>query len=785
MTRGRCVHDAVAARAARTPDAVAVVSGGVELSCAELDAAANRLARFLLARGVGPERRVGVCLERSAELVVAMLATLRAGAAYVPLEPGYPAERLAWTLADSGAPLLLTRGGLADRCGAWAGERVDLDSQRERIAAESADPPAVEVDPEQLAYVIYTSGSTGRPKGVAVPHRALAAYLAWMQDAFPLAAVDRVLQRAPAGFDASVWEFWAPLASGAALVVAPPEAGRDPAELLRVLERERVSVLQLVPSLLHPLLEQPRVAESCRTLRLLFCGGEALPAEAAARARAATGAEVVNLYGPTEATIYATSHVFAGERGATVPIGRATSGARTHVLDAEGAPVPAGAPGELHLGGAQVARGYLGRPELTAEKFVPDPFSDEPGARLYRTGDSARELESGALEYLGRIDHQVKVRGFRVEPGEVEAALREQPGVREAVVLAREDRSGERRLVAYLLPESGSPEPGEGAAEEVAAWETVFEETYAGAPERGGEDPALDLVGWNSSYTGEPIPEPEMREWVDRTVERILALRPERVLEVGCGTGLLLSRVAPHTALYHGTDLSAAALDRVWRHSGGLPQVRLSRGPAHRLEGLEGEGFDTVVLNSVVQYFPSVDYLLRVLEGAAALLRPGGRIFVGDVRALPLLPAFHASVELFRAPGDLSAEHLEARVRRGVREERELALDPRLWTALRARVPRVGRVSMQVKRSGYDNEVVRYRYDVVLHLDAAPPPAAEACAWSGAGGLDGLRERLAASPGALAVTGVPDLRVSGDLRLLELLGPRVGRVSMQVKRSGY
>ncbi|HEX7243926.1 MAG TPA: amino acid adenylation domain-containing protein, partial [Longimicrobiaceae bacterium] len=768
--RCRLVHDLVAEQAERTPGATAVSVDGRALSYAELAAAADRLARFLRARGVGAETRVGVCLERTAELPVALLATLRAGAAYVPLDPTYPAERLARTLADSGAPVLLTTGGLAGRFAGWRGEVVDLEAERERIASERPDAPGVEVDPDQLAYVIYTSGSTGLPKGVAVPHRALASYLAWMQRAFPLAAGDRVLQRASAGFDASVWEFWAPLLAGATLVVSPPEAQRDPAELLRVLERERITVLQVVPSLLHPLLEQPGLEEACGTLRRLFCGGEALGAELAGRAGAAVDAQVVNLYGPTEATIYATAHVFAGEAGATVPIGRAVDRVRTYVVDEGGALAAGGGTGELYLGGVQVARGYLGRPELTAERFVPDPFSGEPGARLYRTGDGVRELGPGTLEYLGRIDHQVKIRGFRIEPGEIEAVLREQPGVREAVVLAREDRPGERRLVAYLLPEGGTPAGAEDAAGQLADWETVFEDTYAGAVEGQVEDPMLNLVGWNSSYTGEPIPREEMREWVERTVERILALRPERVLEIGCGTGLLLFRVAPHTGLYHGTDLSAAALALVSRHAGALPQVRLSRRAADRLEGLGGEGFDTVVLNSVVQYFPGVDYLARVLEGAVSVVRPGGRVFVGDLRSLPLLPAFHASVELFRAPGELAAEHLDARIRGGVREEQELVVHPAFWEALRVRVPRIGRVSMQVKRGGHDNEVVRYRYDVVLHLDAPAAPGAEACGWSEAGGVAGVRERLASAPGALAVTGVPDARVSGDLRLLDLLG---------------
>jgi amino acid adenylation domain-containing protein len=456
--RALAVHRLFEAQAARTPDAVAVAHGDASLTYRRLDERANRLAHRLVRSGAGPETRVGVFLERGLELVVSLLAVLKAGAAYVPLDPEHPADRVSWMLADSGARVLLTRADLADRAGGWSGEVVALDGEEERAAAGAPEAPATEADPEGLAYVIYTSGSTGRPKGVGVPHRALSNHMQWMQRAFPLAADDRVLQKTPVGFDASVWEFWAPLLAGATLVMAPPGAHRDPAEMLGAVQRERVTVLQLVPALLRAVVEHPELPR-CGTLRRLCCGGEALPAELAARARGLTGAEVVNLYGPTEVCIQSVVHVEAGEPGATVPIGRPVDNVRAHVLDGAGVPVPPGVPGELYLGGAQLARGYLGRPDLTAEKFVPDPFAGEPGARLYRTGDRARFRADGALEYLGRVDQQVKVRGFRVEPGEVEAALATHPAVAACAVQARADAGGDTRLVAYLVPARGAVLP--------------------------------------------------------------------------------------------------------------------------------------------------------------------------------------------------------------------------------------------------------------------------------------------------------------------------------------
>ncbi|MET0396369.1 MAG: amino acid adenylation domain-containing protein, partial [Longimicrobiaceae bacterium] len=452
---GLGVHEQFQAQAARTPAAAALVAGDESLSYAELEARSNQLARHLAGLGVGPETRVGVCAERSPELVVALLAVLKAGAAYVPLDPSYPAERLAYVLEDSGVPVLLTQERLLEHVPAHGARVVCLDRDAGRVDAGSAEPLPLHAEPESLAYVIYTSGSTGTPKGVGVPHRALANHMGWMQRAFPLAADDRVLQKTPAGFDASVWEFWAPLLAGATLVMAPRDAHRDPAELVRTVASERITVLQVVPTLLGAMLDEGGL-ERCASLRRLFCGGEALQAEPAARARALLGAEVVNLYGPTEVCIDATSHAFAGrEAGATVPIGRPVDNVTTRVLDPRGMPVPVGVAGELHLGGAQLARGYLGRPELTAERFVPDALAgtDHPGARTYRTGDRVRWLPTGELEFLGRVDAQVKVRGFRIELGEVEAVLAAVPGVRESAVVVREDAPGNRRLVAYVAGE--------------------------------------------------------------------------------------------------------------------------------------------------------------------------------------------------------------------------------------------------------------------------------------------------------------------------------------------
>jgi len=451
------VHAAVAAQVARSPRAVAVTDGTTELTYEEIDARANRLAHALLARGVARGTRVAVVMERSTDLPVALLGVLRAGAAYVPVDPSYPAERVRWVLEDSRAPLVITRSGLRASLPRTGAAVLTIDE--DAWLGESAEDPGVMVDGDDVAYLIYTSGSTGRPKGAAIPHRALANHMRWMAEEFPLAADDRVLQKTPVAFDASVWEFWAPLMAGATLVMASPEAHRDPGVLARECEAGGITTLQLVPALLRAALDEADFGR-CASLRRLFVGGEAFPAELARRAAAAIpGLEVVNLYGPTETTIDATAHRFrADDEGHTVPLGRPIANARARVLDPWGEPAPLGAGGELYLGGALLGAGYEGKPGETAARWLPDPFAGEPGARMYRTGDRARWRADGTLEYLGRTDFQVKIRGVRIEPGEVEAVLAALPGVRAAAVAARED-AGPMRLVAYVVTEPGTRTP--------------------------------------------------------------------------------------------------------------------------------------------------------------------------------------------------------------------------------------------------------------------------------------------------------------------------------------
>ncbi|RMH17792.1 MAG: amino acid adenylation domain-containing protein, partial [Acidobacteria bacterium] len=788
------LHAPVLELARRHGGAIAVEGpGGERLSRRRLAAAGAELAGRLRALGVGPETRVGILMERRPELVVAMLAVLAAGGAYLPLDPADPPGRLERLLLDA-APLLVLasaelRRRLPPQVPAWVWE------SEAPPATPLARRPAAEAAPENAAYVLYTSGSTGDPKGVVVSHAAIHHHMRWMQAALPLTAADRLLQKTPVGFDASLWEFWAPLYDGARLVLAPAGARRDPARLGETIRRRRITVLQVVPSLLRLLLDGGELGR-CPSLRRVVCGGEALTPELRRRfAGSGSRAELINAYGPTEATIHAS--VAPVTAAGAITIGRPIANARAHVLDPHLAPLPAGAAGELYVGGAGLARGYLRRPRATAERFVPDPFAGEPGERLYRTGDLVRRLADGRLLFLGRRDHQVKIRGHRLELGEIEALLRRHPAVAEAAVVLR-DGDGGPRLVAFLERAGGDRAlAAQAERRQVDGWRSLYQELYRRSPPPA--DPTFDLTGWISSETGRPIPAPEMGEWLEQTVARVLDLGrggapPERVLEIGCGTGMVLFRVAPHCRRYVATDFSPAVLDAVRSglaaHRPPLSQVRLLEREANDQSGLEAGAFDAVVLSSVVQYFPDVDYLLEVLRGAARRLAPGGAIFAGDVRSLPLQEAWCAAVELARASPGTTVEELRRGLERRRREEEELLLEPAFFRALVGELEGLERVEVLPKGGRARHEMNRFRYDVVLRFAPAAGDDLEAWArrwprWPAAGlEPEDLGRRLQCGEEPLiGLRAVPDRRLSRDRRLLSLLAAApAGRTAAALRR---
>ncbi|BCK68039.1 hypothetical protein Srufu_019920 [Streptomyces libani subsp. rufus] len=678
----------LAAQVRRTPDATAVLFGDTTLTYAELNARANQLARHLVALGVGPEQVVAVALPRSADTIVGLLAVIKAGGAYLPLDPDDPAERLRYTLSDARPVLALVSSG--SNLNALDSEIpfvvIDDEETRAAVARQStsdlsdADRKAP-LTPANPLYVIYTSGSTGRPKGVMVEHRGLVNNLQWMQDAYPVGAGDVLLFRTSVRFDSVGLEIWFPLLSGAAICVAPSEVIRDPQRLVSYIAENGVTVAQFPPSLLANLPHPP----ATHSVRRIWSSGEALRPDLAAEVSEVWGSALCNLYGPTEMTIQVASSDWQGadDDGHIVPIGRPTWNTRMFVLDAGLQPVPVGVVGELYVTGVQVARGYVGRAGLTAERFVACPF--EPGARMYRTGDLVRWRADGQLEYAGRADEQVKLRGFRIEPGEIESLLIGSEGVRQAVVVAREDIPGDQRLAAYVVPDLEAAAAA-GVVEEVASggdaqveeWREIYDAVYSGSGSGAGAF-GEDFAGWDSSYTGEPIPLGEMRAWRDAVVERVRDVGGRRVLELGVGSGLLMAHLAQDVEEYWGTDLSGAVIDRLRgqvSEAGLSDRVRLRAQAADAVEGLPSEYFDTVLINSVVQYFPDGDYLARVVDQALGLLAPGGRLVIGDVRHAGSLRALHTAVNTGRGAA------ARVVVDRAVLMDKELVVAPEFFTEL-------------------------------------------------------------------------------------------------------
>ncbi|MFH8795973.1 amino acid adenylation domain-containing protein [Streptomyces sp. NPDC017941] len=811
------VHLLFEEQAALRPDAIALRwAGGSTLTYGELNRWANHIAWDLKERGVGPETVVGIGIRRGPAMIAAVLGVLKAGGAYLPLEPALPADRVAGMLADAGCALVLSsphteRWGVpdgvalvevadtwAEAAGTWAEvtgtgpSGADQDPQPhaapgrtperrtpERTAADRNPEPTA--GPDSTAYIIFTSGSTGKPKGVAVTHRPVLNLLHWCYRTFAFGPDDVALCVTSLGFDLSVFDVFGLLGCGGGLYIADGVQQRDPQLLLDVLLTEPITYWDSVPTTLNQVASQFTDGHTYRgtdNLRLVFLSGDYTPLSLPDEVRRVfTGAEIVSLGGATEATVW--SNYFRVREidpsWRSIPYGKPIDNARYYVLDDDMEPCPVGVEGDLYIGGDCLCVGYVNRPELTAERFVRDPFSARAGDRLYRTGDRASFFPDGNICFLGRADNQVKLRGFRVEPGEVEHTLVRHPAVRQAIVTAREDRPGDLRLVAYVVPDPGAPVPAGGSDDQVAEWQEVYDQAYS---DDGGHGFGEDFTGWNSSYTGTPIPLEEMRAWRDAAVDSVLRHSPQRVLEIGAGSGLLLAHLAGHVAQYWATDLSRAAVERLRAQvdpAGLGDRVRLRHQAADDVTGLPPGGFDTVLLNSVVQYFPDDGYLARVLDGAWELLAPGGRIVLGDLRRARSLPTLQTGVQRAKHP-DAAPDVLRTTVEQAVLLEKELVVDPEWFLSWARRAGAAG-TDVRVKHGTHHNELTRHRYEVVLHKPrgpepgGAPHPLADIPALAWEGDLDRLADRVrgTARP-ALRITGVPNARLTEEAAAARALG---------------
>ena len=765
----KCIHQLFEAQVEKTPDAVAVIFENQQLTYAQLNTRANQLAHYLQQQGVKPEVLVGICVERSIEMVVGLLGILKAGGAYVSLDPTYPQQRLSQILENADLHFLLTDSNSKSCLPPTRAQLITLNQDKGVYGTQAESNPVSNLNSSNLAYVLYTSGSTGKPKGVAIQHSSPVALLYWARSVFSPEQMAGVLASTSICFDLSVFELFVPLSWGGQVILA-----ENALDLPNLPAAKQVRLINTVPSAARTLINTNGLPPTIETVNL---AGEPLDNKLVQQLYNQENIKAVyNLYGPSEDTTYSTFALIEKGSSKSPLIGKPIANSQAYILDGWGQPVPIGVPGELHLIGDGLARCYLNRPELTQEKFIPHLFNLKPDARLYKTGDLARYLPDGNIDFLGRIDHQVKIRGFRIEIGEIEATLNQNPVVKESVVLAREDSTDEKRLVAYIVPQLDSDtiaEP-ELAETQVSSWQDIFNQQID-SDRRDITDPLFNIQGWVNSYDNQPIPETQMRIWAKDIVSQVLALAPQRVWEIGCGTGMLLFQLAPNIQSYYGTDISNTSLDYIRQQIEREPQkyshITLAQKQADDMVGVADNSFDVVLLNSIAQYFPSIDYLSEVIENSIRVVKPGGTIVLGDIRSLPLMRAFHTSIQLYKATPSLSLQQLRQQIERQIQQEKELLLSPKLFIAIKNQYPEITHIQIRLERGREPNELNKYRYSVLLHIEVEPTSVIKAPVEKGTGmSIQDIEAYLKdKQPESICFSCLANDRLGNDVQTVDLL----------------
>ncbi|BET96657.1 amino acid adenylation domain-containing protein [Xenorhabdus taiwanensis] len=775
----KCFHELFEERVVQYPEKTALIFGDDCLSYQALNEQANQLAGYLLKQGVKPDTLIALCIPRSLQAVVALLGILKAGGAYLPLDPSYPQSRLQYMLEHSEVEFILTETQQVEKLPVSQQQVICLDtgliqSQLQQMPVDNitnADRPCPLTE-NHLAYVIYTSGSTGKPKGVMLEHKGWV-NLAYSQAAlFGAAPHCRGLQFSSWSFDAMILELSMTLAYGAILYLISETQQRSPEALGELVEKHQITHAVLPPALL-PHLD----FDKWRSVTTLLLAGEAVLPQLAVRW--SQNRKLFNVYGPTESTSIVTTALLTDER---ITIGKPLPNVVIRILDPEGNLAPIGVIGELHIGGVQLARGYRNALELTAKQFIRDPFSTNPTDWLYRTGDLVRWTPDGQLEFIGRMDSQVKIRSHRIELGEIETVLSGHEALSHAAVIAY-GQDEVKKLIAYVCPSTAwlGKKATEFNAGSVENWTEIFDEQYRQPMTDDFKNKIIsdvaasdnDFGGWMNSYTEQPIALEQMKEWLSGIMHRIEALHPHRLLEIGCGTGLLLYRYAEQCESVVASDISSEVLNRHQHvlQQRGWSHVQLRKGDALNLGTLNTDEFDTVVINSVIQYFPNVQYLEKVLKQLIPAVEAGGKILLGDIRNLDLLTAHATAIEQSRLNGQrIQAGTLANRVQRRLQQEPEFLLSPTYFAQLPQHYPEISRVDILVKRGIGDNEMLRYRYDVVLHkkADNAEYFSKYAINWRNFASFEDLHNLLqVGAEDTFAVSGIPNAKIKDDVALAE------------------
>jgi len=777
------------------PERIAAEHGTGRISYAALEEKSNQIAHRLRALGIQRNHFVAVVIERGINFLAAVLGVLKSGAAFVPVDPSYPQERCAYMVSHCAARVVLTtRATLTQSLAATALEATCLFVDDDAIfAAESTHRPACVNQSTDRAYMLYTSGSTGVPKGAIIRHDGKINHIYGQFRMLRFHRDSVFLQSAPSSSDISVWQFLGPLLIGGRTVIADFETLCDPAQLWNLVVTAGITIIELVPAVMNALLEHvaslSAQERSASALEWSMVTGEAAsPALVNRWLELFPHVPIVNAYGPTEAADDVCQAIITRplpRDAQSVPIGVPLPNLTMYVLDRQLRLLPAGVPGEICVSGVGVGEGYWRDEAQTRESFVPNPYAGHGrGDVLYRTGDIGMWRDDGMLECAARLDDQVKIRGFRIELPGIEAALSSYSAVRDAAVLAREDTPGDKRLVAYVVL-NGADAQVAGELERIrtnqlSLWQDLHDNEYRRTLDYG--DPTFNVVGWDSNYDGKPISKEGMHEYVDHTVARILQLKPRRLLEIGCGTGLLMFPLLPHLEAYTGMDLSLRTIERLaalqkrpdlQQRIPRLEHAALRHARADQLSMFPAGSVDTIVFPSVIQYFPGAAYLHLAIEQAIRTLGGNGAIFFGDVKSLPLLDLFYASVQLFKAADSMQVEELLEKIAAARYQDQELALDPAFFLSLRRVHPAITQVSILPKRGADQNEMNRFRFDVAIRIGAAEPHThVQWQSWEQAGrpGIAELRTML--QQGALTnrgLSGLPNARLSKELALTRIL----------------